>query len=80
MTTEADPKQISVLSYAQGFTLWHYKLNQGELAQIELPGFFNQFTTMFAPGDILFASGPEGASIRLIVRTDQPVLTASFGG
>lgn len=34
------PKDLSVLAYANGFTLWHYS-TQHDLTQVDEPGYFN---------------------------------------
>ena len=54
---------LSVLAYANGFTLWHYKAGADGLDAITAPGFFEDEASMFAPGDIMMVSAPEGARV-----------------
>lgn len=71
-------RNLSVLSYAQGFTLWHYRAEATPLAEILAPGFLDEAAEMFAPGDILLLSGTpsrEGA-LRLVAATSPRLLLA----
>ena len=54
-----DVRNLSVLAYANGFTLWHYKA-PGSLAPVQAPGFFDGAADMLASGDMMLLSGPEG--------------------
>lgn len=44
--------KISVLSYADGFTLWSYQSDES----VTTPGFFNSLSDMLLPGDAIMAS------------------------
>jgi hypothetical protein len=48
-------RAISVLAYAQGFTLWHYKCDAD--TRPLAPGFFNAAGDMLAIGDMILVSG-----------------------
>lgn len=62
-------RNLSVLSYAQGFTLWHYRANVATLSadkidavgitEVSAPGFFE--CDMLASGDIILVSCRDGA-------------------
>ncbi len=56
-------RNLSVLAYANGFTLWHYRGGQTPLAAIAGRGFFADAADMLAVGDIVMVSGQEGARI-----------------
>ncbi len=56
-------RNLSVLAYAQGFTLWHYRGQETPLAAIGARGFFADAADMLAAGDIVMVSGAEGARI-----------------
>lgn len=43
-------KNLSVLAYANGFTLWHYT-TPDTLTEIDRPGYFNRASEMFYIGD-----------------------------
>ena len=64
-----DPKNLSVLAYANGFTLWHYTTNDtGAVA--DNAGYFNGAAEMVRVGDMILANvdtdGTPGAGIFLV--------------
>lgn len=46
---------LSVLAYANGFTLWHYT-TADTAADVDSPGYFNDAADMLRVGDMLFAN------------------------
>jgi hypothetical protein len=56
-------RNLSVLAYANGFTLWHYRGGTERLADIRTDTFFGDAADMLASGDILMVSAAEGAQI-----------------
>ena len=55
-------KGLSVLSYANGFTLWH--LATGDtLADVETAGYLNDLATMVREKDMLFISASNGTGM-----------------
>ena len=59
-------RNLSVLAYANGFTLWHYKAGAGKLAEISLPDFFHSADDMLTAGDIMMISASDGVRILAI--------------
>ena len=59
-------RNISVLSYAQGFTYWHYKAESHTLCDCETPGFFDAASDVLVPGDFLTISAADGGVIRFV--------------
>ena len=59
-------RNLSVLAYAQGFTLWHYRAPNVRLAVLEKLGFFNNAADMFAQGDMLMMSGCDGGRVAFV--------------
>ena len=55
-------RNLSVLAYAQGFTLWHYKA-EDVLANIASTGFFDPAADMLAAGDMMMVSAPDGGRL-----------------
>tara|TARA_R110000787_G_scaffold19874_4_gene59137 strand:- start:1282 stop:1575 length:294 start_codon:yes stop_codon:yes gene_type:complete len=53
-------KDLSVLSYANGFTLWHY-CSKDAVADVDA-GYFNDASDMIRRGDLLFCNFSYGAS------------------
>ncbi len=71
-------RNLSVLAYAQGFTLWHYKAGAGSLADIAVDGFFNAAADMLAIGDMLMISATDGGRMLCVAATGQRVCTAAL--
>ncbi len=61
-------RNLSVLAYANGFTLWHYKAAVEGVQAACAPGFFADAADMLATGDVVMVSGFEGAAIRSVRR------------
>ena len=73
-------RNLSVLAYAQGFTLWHYKASAVPLAETQAAGFFDPAADMLAPGDMMMVSGHEGGRILVVAATNAGVATAALSG
>ena len=48
-------KNLSVLAYANGFTLWHYKTEDVKTT-VSADGYFNDVQNIFNVGDAIIAS------------------------
>ncbi|WP_448204522.1 hypothetical protein [Azospirillum sp. sgz302134] len=54
-------KDLSVLAYANGFTLWHYT-TADRAAELDARGYFNAAADLLRVGDMILANtGPENA-------------------
>jgi len=58
-------KNLSVIAYANGFTLWHYKEN-ATLATITASGYFSSLKTLMNTGDIILINGSNGSAIKVV--------------
>lgn len=56
-------RNLSVLAYANGFTLWHYKAADAPIALAAAPAFFQSATDLLGAGDIVMISACDGARI-----------------
>ena len=56
-------RNLSVLAYANGFTLWHYKAGSDRLQTVVARDFFADAADMLAQGDLLMISAADGARI-----------------
>ena len=56
-------RNLSVLAYANGFTLWHYKAGRDRLDQVAEADFFADAADMLADGDMLMVSAADGGRI-----------------
>lgn len=54
-------RNLAVLSYAQGFTSWHYR-HRGLLSDVQ-PGFFDAAGDMMRPGDTIMVSAADGGEL-----------------
>ena len=50
-----DASNLSALTYANGFTLWHYK-TPDTAAVVDTTGYFNEAASMLRVGDFIFAN------------------------
>lgn len=55
-------RDLSALSFAQGFTQWHYRAAGLHLAQVLAPGFFNAGAGRIATGDHIKVSAADGGA------------------
>jgi hypothetical protein len=62
-------KDLSVLAYANGFTLWHYTTADAA-ADVDTAGYFDEAAGMLRVGDMILANvdsaGTPGAGIFLV--------------
>ncbi len=84
-------RNLSVLAYAQGFTLWHYRANLPTLAgslvppasaeEVLAPGFFDPAADMLAQGDMVLVSTRDAGRMLFVTGTAQGgVQTAAMAG
>ena len=59
-------RSLSVLAYANGFTLWHYKTREDALSAVGRPGYFDDAVDMLASGDMLLVSTQSGGGVLCI--------------
>ncbi|HEX3349505.1 MAG TPA: hypothetical protein VHS58_15520 [Acetobacteraceae bacterium] len=71
-------RNLSVLAYAQGFTLWHYRTGANGLASASRPGFFDDAADMLNGGDMVLVSSPDGGRILCVAATRGQVVTAAL--
>jgi hypothetical protein len=62
-------RNLSVLAYANGFTLWHYKAGSDVLTQVGDRGFFAAASDMLTAGDIMMVSASDGAQLLCVTPT-----------
>ncbi len=70
-------KKLSVIAYANGFTLWHYAANE-TLATITADGYFNNVVTLMNSGDIILINASDKTAIRAISVADDVVSVAAL--
>jgi len=70
-------KNLSVIAYANGFTLWHYKANE-TLSAITTSGYFSSLKNLMNTGDIILINGSNGSTIKVISISEGVVSVAAL--
>ena len=70
-------KNLSVIAYANGFTLWHY-VESATLATITASAYFNAVGTLMNSGDIVIINASDKTSIKKIAVSDGVVTTGAL--
>lgn len=71
-------KNLSVIAYANGFTLWHYASTTETIATISATGYFNDVRTLMNVGDVVIINASDNTSIKKINITSSNVTTGSL--
>lgn len=58
-------KNLSVIAYANGFTLWHYSANEA-IDTISADSYFDDVKTLMNTGDIIIINASDNTSIKKI--------------
>ncbi len=69
-------RNLSVLAYANGFTLWLYKTGADDQSCVAAPGFFDDAGDMLAGGDMLMVSARDGGRMFCVLADTNGVRTA----
>lgn len=70
-------KNLSVIAYANGFTLWHYSAAE-TLSTITANGYFNNVKTLMNIGDIIIINASDNTAIKKINLTELNVTTVAL--
>ncbi len=69
-------RNLCVLAYANGFTLWHYKAGPDPLDDVAGQGFFADAADMLTTGDMIMISAQDGGRLAAIAMAQgTPALT-----
>jgi hypothetical protein len=72
-------RDLSVLAYANGFTLWHYKAGDDALVSVGVSGFFDGAADMLASGDMMMVSAADGARVLAMAQIGGKIVAAPLG-
>ena len=72
-------RNLSVLAYANGFTLWHYKSGGDSMREVNHPGYFDEGIDMLASGDMILTSTSTGGQVLCIAVGEEGLTTAPLG-
>jgi hypothetical protein len=70
-----DATNLSALTYANGFTLWHYKTPDAA-EDVDTSRYFNEAASMLRVGDFIFAN----ANIDATVQSGVFIVASNAGG
>jgi ketopantoate hydroxymethyltransferase len=70
-------RNLSVLAYANGFTLWHYKAGKERLEAVSRANFFADAADMLMVGDLVMISAADGARIVCVTLSDIETVTTA---
>ena len=62
-------KNLSVIAYANGFTLWHYAANE-TMSAISTAGYFDDVKTLMNTGDMVIINASDATSIKTVTVGD----------
>lgn len=65
-------RNLYVLAYTGGFTLWHYKAKA--LSDVSAPGYFDDAADMMVTGDHMHVTAPDGGAMILIASSARGVV------
>ena len=63
-------RHLSVLAYANGFTLWHYKAAKEPLEVVTTNNYFSEGADMLTTGDLVMVTASDGARIVTVAMAD----------
>jgi hypothetical protein len=63
-------RNLSVLAYANGFTLWHYKAGKDRLEAVAAGNYFADAADMLSVGDLIMITAADGARIMCVALAD----------
>jgi hypothetical protein len=69
---------LSVLAYANGFTLWHYKDAAEGRPAATAPSFFAQAGDILAAGDMILVSSRAGGRVLCVLPDQNGIRTESL--
>ena len=72
-------RNLSVLAYANGFTLWHYKAATDDQKTIGGAGYFRDAGDMLTAGDMLMVSALDGGRMVCVIPGSNGPATAPLG-
>lgn len=72
-------RDLSVIAFANGFTLWHYRSSVDSLEDILDDGYFDPVMTLVNTGDIIITNGNDETSLIVVCDLKPNVKTKKVG-
>lgn len=70
-------KNLSVIAYANGFTLWHYA-STDKMTAIATSGYFDSVKTLMNVGDIIIINASDNTSLKKVSANTSSVTVAAL--
>ena len=64
-------QNLSVIAYANGFTLWHYRTTEDAFATIDTTGYFDKASDMLRVGDAMYVTDSTGTTAQVFVMSNE---------
>jgi hypothetical protein len=75
-----DPRNLGVLAYADGFSLWQYRSLTDSAATISAPGHMDPVAAMLRPDDVILTTALDrGLLMRVVAVVGGSVILAELG-
>lgn len=71
-------KNLSVIAYANGFTLWHYASSADKMTAITASGYFDSVKTLMNVGDIIIINASDNTSLKKVSANASNVTVAAL--
>ena len=68
-------KHLSVIAYANGFTLWHYAAAE-KMDTISAAGYFDSVKTLMNVGDVIIINGSDNTAFKKVSANETNVTLA----
>lgn len=70
--------QLTVIAFANGFTLWQYYAKKEDLQQVCAPDYFANVHTLMNVGDIIIIVAKDGTSIKAVKDLNPQVIVGEL--
>ena len=70
-------RNLSVLAYANGFTLWHYKSGKDKLDAVGSGNYLADASDMLTAGDLIMITAADGARVVVVTLADVETVTTA---
>ena len=64
-------QNLSVIAYANGFTLWHYRTTEDAFTTIDTTGYFDKASEMLRVGDAMYVTDSTGTTAQVFVMSNE---------
>jgi hypothetical protein len=70
-------RNLNILAYANGFTLWHYQAGSDRLQSVVARDFFADACDMLTAGDLMMLSAVDGARVVAVATPEDGIVVVA---